>query len=189
MDVRRASPRRVRTGLVTAAALLGAACSQTPTRTATVVPPAPPPPQLYVYPAAGQDPTRLNRDRYDCHLWAVRQSHFDPSLSDTQPAQQVRVVSAGPPPGSGIVTGAVTGAVLGAAVSNPWNAEEGALIGAATGAVVGAIAEGAATSEAQRVEQLARNEPAVALATQQQRSVGYRRAMTACLVARGYSVR
>src|SRR5438874_7783258 len=38
-----------------------------------------------------------------------------------------RVVSAGPPPGTGTAVGAVTGAIIGAAISRPWEAATGAL--------------------------------------------------------------
>lgn len=36
--------------------------------------------QLYVYPAAGQTQQQLSNDRYDCHVWSVRQTNFDPTL-------------------------------------------------------------------------------------------------------------
>ena len=36
--------------------------------------------QLYVYPAAGQSEEQLGRDRYDCHVWSVGQTDFDPTL-------------------------------------------------------------------------------------------------------------
>jgi len=36
--------------------------------------------QLYVYPAAGQSQRQLADDRYDCHLWSVEQTSFDPTL-------------------------------------------------------------------------------------------------------------
>jgi hypothetical protein len=36
--------------------------------------------QLYVYPAAGQSERRLADDRYDCHVWSVEQTDFDPTL-------------------------------------------------------------------------------------------------------------
>lgn len=188
MDAHRASLLGARTGVVTAAAILGAACSQTPTRTATAMPPAPPPAQLYVYPADGQDPARLDRDRYDCHLWAVRQSRFDPSLPGTPAAQRVQVVRTGPPPGTAVAAGAFSGAVLGAAVGSPRNTGEGALIGAAAGAMVGAVAESAAADEARRIEDAERSRQG-AITGYDQRADGYRRALTACLEARGYAVR
>lgn len=36
--------------------------------------------QLYVYPAAGQTDEQLSSDRYDCHVWSVDQTDFDPTL-------------------------------------------------------------------------------------------------------------
>jgi hypothetical protein len=36
--------------------------------------------QLYVYPAAGQTQQQLSNDRYDCHVWSVDQTDFDPTL-------------------------------------------------------------------------------------------------------------
>src|SRR6185437_16851766 len=81
---------------------------------------APPPPQantdVYAYPQQGQSPEQQDRDRYDCHLWAVKQSGFDPSAPGVPPHERVRVVSAGPPPGAGTAVGAIAGAILGAAI-------------------------------------------------------------------------
>ena len=45
-------------------------------------PPAAPAPrmaELIVYPAHGQSAEQTDRDRYECHTWAVRQTGFDPS--------------------------------------------------------------------------------------------------------------
>jgi hypothetical protein len=36
--------------------------------------------QLYVYPAAGQSAAQLAEDRYQCHVWAVDATDFDPTL-------------------------------------------------------------------------------------------------------------
>ena len=189
MDASSVSRRSNMIVLAAATALLGAGCSQAPTRTVTTVSAVPTPPQLYVYPASGQVPAQLDRDRYDCHLWAVRQSRFDPSLPGTPPAQRVQVVRTGPPPGSGVAAGAFSGAVLGAAVASPRNTGEGALIGAAAGAMVGAIAESAAAEESRRMEQAQLAQQAAASAQAGRHADGYRRAITACLEARGYSVR
>lgn len=55
-----------------------------------VSPPQPPPPgvaarsaanEIYFYPARGQDERQQQQDRYECHQWAVGESHFDPSVS------------------------------------------------------------------------------------------------------------
>ena len=36
--------------------------------------------ELYVYPNEGQDEQQVSEDKYECHLWAVEQTGFDPSL-------------------------------------------------------------------------------------------------------------
>lgn len=171
------------------AALAGCAAGPTQPVTTTQVAPPPSPNQqaeVYVYPAGGQDERQLDRDRYECHRWAVRQSSFDPSLPGLPPHQRVRVVQSGPPPGAGVATGAVTGAVIGAAVSEPWEADEGALVGAAAGALLGAVVESSQVRQAQSV-QTQYDEAAIA---EQERLAGeYRRAIGACLEGRGYSVR
>jgi hypothetical protein len=43
--------------------------------------------ELYVYPARGQSTDQAQRDRYECHLWAVDQTRFDPSMGDADAAQ------------------------------------------------------------------------------------------------------
>lgn len=43
--------------------------------------------ELYVYPARGQSEEDTRRDRYECHLWAVDQTQFDPSMGDADGAQ------------------------------------------------------------------------------------------------------
>ncbi|MCU0975503.1 MAG: glycine zipper 2TM domain-containing protein [Steroidobacteraceae bacterium] len=182
-------PGRLTAGLVAAAALAGCASSPTPATTTQQVAPPPTPnqqAQVYVYPAGGQDERQLDRDRYECHRWAVRQSSFDPSLPGLPPQQRVQVVQAGPPPGAQVAAGAVTGAVIGAAVSNPWEQGEGALIGAAAGAVIGAVAESSQTRQVQAVQG---QYDQAAVSEQEQRAGQYRRAISACLEGRGYSVR
>jgi len=42
--------------------------------------------EIYVYPKNGQSEERQDRDRYECHLWAVDQSDYDPG-SDDQDAE------------------------------------------------------------------------------------------------------
>lgn len=154
-------------------------------------PPAPPAPSpmpnavVYFYPAQGQSATQQDRDKYECNDWAVKQSGFDPSAPNVPPHLRV-VASAGPPPGAGVATGAVGGALVGAAVSRPWEAGQGALVGAAAGAILGGIAESAAAEHAR--EQAAANANYARAAALEQQASNYRRAMSACLEGRGYSV-
>ena len=151
----------------------------------------PPPPQansdVFAYPQQGQSPEQQDRDRYDCHLWAVKQTGFDPSAPGVPPHERVRVVSAGgPPPGTGTAVGAIAGAILGAAIAGPRNAGFGAVAGAITGGAVGNASDQAqaAANTQVVVEQDARQS-----AVMEQKASNYRRAIGACLEARGYSVK
>src|SRR5690349_18028752 len=73
--------------LVASTSLLSASVeAPPPRRVARAAPPPPPPPaepapapptQVFVYPTGGQTEERLGRDRYECHLWAEKQSNFD----------------------------------------------------------------------------------------------------------------
>ena len=180
---------RITAGFIVATALAG--CASSPAQPVKTTQAAPPPApaqqaQVYVYPASGQDDRQLDRDRYECHRWAARQSGFDPSLPGLPPQQRVQVVRAVPPPGSQVAAGAVTGAVIGAAVSSPWDRGEGALVGAAAGAALGAVVEGA---QNQQIATVQSQYDQAAIAEQEQRAGEYRRAISACLDGRGYLVR
>lgn len=150
----------------------------------------PPPPQantdVFAYPQQGQSPEQQDRDRYDCHLWAVKQTGFDPSAPGVPPHDRVRVVSAGPPPGAGTAVGAIAGAILGAAISRPRDAGFGAVAGAIAGGAIGNASDQAQAAANQQVvvQQDSRQAAAV-----EQKASNYRRAIGACLEARGYSVK
>lgn len=162
----------------------------------TTPPPRPaPPPQaayagpppnttVYAYPQHGQSPDQQSRDRYECSLWAVHQTGFDPSAPNVPP--EYRVVASGPPPGTGTAIGAIAGAVIGAAISPGWDRGAGAVFGGLTGAMIGTA------SDAQREQ---RNEMEMSAQEQQQaaamteKASDYRRALSACLEGRGYSVK
>ena len=161
-----------------------AACVSEPSR--TDAPPTQPETRVFVYPLRDQPTERQDRDRYECHNWAVQQTGFDPSAAYVPTHLRV-VVTSGPAPGSGVATGAVAGAVIGAALSRPWETGRGALFGAIAGAVVGGIAESAAAQQA-REQAETRAEYARAAALEEQ-AREYVRALTACLVGRGYEVR
>ena len=34
---------------------------------------------MFFYPSQGQSPERQNKDKGECHVWAVQQSGFDPA--------------------------------------------------------------------------------------------------------------
>ena len=173
---------------ITLAGLALAGCvAQPPPRPVQRVPnEAPPPtPDVYAYPLHGQTPQQQDRDHYECSQWATQQTGFDPSAPGVPPHERVRVVSAGPPPGTGTAVGAVTGAIIGAAISRPWEAATGALAGAVVGGAIGNAADAANAQEARTVVVSDRRQAA----EQEQKAANYRRAIGACLDARGYSVR
>lgn len=108
----------------------------------------PAPTEVVVYPANGQSARRLDRDRYECHLWAVRESRYDPSRHARYSPPPPRV-EPDPPSGYSTTTGAVAGAVIGAAVANPHRTAEGAAIGAVVGGIAGSAEDRARESHAQ----------------------------------------
>jgi hypothetical protein len=139
---------------------------------------------VYAYPVQNQTPEQLDRDRYECSLWATQQTGFDPSAPNVPPSARVRVVSAGPPPGTGTAVGAIAGAILGAAVAGPRNGGAGAVVGAITGGALGAASD---ASRAQETTEYVVPNREAAMAIQQQAG-NYRRALSACLQGRGYTV-
>jgi Glycine zipper len=131
---------------------------------------------LMIYPARGQDQQTQDRDRFECHNWAVQQTGFDPTRAAVGPAP------APPPPQGGLLRGATRGAAVGAvggAIAG--DAGRGAAIGAGTGAVVGGI------RRADQQRQIDQQQQAQASANAA-RFNDYNRAMAACLQGRGYTV-
>lgn len=68
---------------------------------------------IYAYPAKGQSQSQQDRDRYECHSWAVKQTGFDPSRAQAA-ASDTHAVAKPPPPQGHVVKGAARGAALGA---------------------------------------------------------------------------
>jgi len=169
-----------------AAVLILGACATTPPPPTPAPQPAAPPVQVYFYPAKGQSAAQQDRDRYECYRWAVKQSGFDPSAPQLAPHQRIQVTPS-PPPGTSTAVGAVTGALLGAAVS-PGHPAEGAAVGAITGAAIGAGADAARQEQAAQVQSKIDQREAQRQARLEQQAASYRRAMTACLEGRGYTV-
>jgi hypothetical protein len=180
------NPPRPRVCLV--AALSGAmalsGCVTPPPRTVAVAPP--PPQKVFVYPANGQSPEQIERDRYECHVWAVQQTGVDPSRPDATPYERV-IVQRATPPGAGTAAGAIGGAILGSILAGPRNAGAGLVFGAATGAMVGTAAEANANTQARYQANLTQAQINAAAAAGRARSDSYRRALSACLTGRGYT--
>ncbi|HET7876985.1 MAG TPA: glycine zipper family protein [Methylomirabilota bacterium] len=129
----------------------------------------------YFYPSRGQSPEQQNRDRGDCHVWAVQQTGVDPGR-----------MAAPPPPQTGpqgqVLRGAGRGAALGAvggAIAG--DAGKGAAAGAAMGGLFGAMKR----ADQSKAQQEAYAQQQSAMAGQQ---AAYQRALAACMTGRGYSV-
>ena len=161
----------------------------------TAPPPRPPPPPpplalnttVYAYPLHGQSPQQLDQDRYECYLWAKQQTGFDPSAPNIPVQARVQVVS-GPPPGTNTAVGAVTGAALGAVLAPPWQRGFGAVAGALIGGAIGSSADAANAQRNAEANAQAQSYSSAQLAQIEQQAADYRRAMSACLEGRGYSV-
>lgn len=144
--------------------------------------------EIFVYPSKGQDSKRLDRDRYECHNWAVAQSHYNPSEPHLAPHQRIEVVAM-PPPGQSTVAGAVTGAVIGAAIGSPRDTGEGAVAGAIVGAIAGASSDAARRKDNEQVNNRVSAESQAERARLERQATDYRRAISACLEGRGYTVK
>ncbi|MBA4422063.1 MAG: glycine zipper family protein [Syntrophus sp. (in: bacteria)] len=143
--------------------------------------------QLYFYPKEDQTIERQSRDHYECYNWAVKQTGFDPGQSEIPSNQRVRVVPM-PPPGHDTATLAIAGAVLGALIGGPRHAVGGAMIGASTGAIAGAASDSARMESARQQEEAYAARDRARDAQLEAKAHGFRRAMSACMEGRGYSV-
>ena len=143
--------------------------------------------QVYFYPLKGQSTEQQSRDHYECYNWAVKQTGFDPSASSIPEAQRVKVVPM-PPPGHDTAILAVAGAVLGALIAGPIHAVGGAVIGAVGGGVTGAVSDASRQQYAQQMEEAYNRQDQALDAQYQGKASLFRRAMSACLEGRGYSV-
>jgi len=166
---------------LTAVLGLAACVTQPPPRTVSV--PAPQPQKIFVYPTNGQSAEQTDRDRYECHVWAVQQTGVDPSRSDGNPYERV-VVQPANPPGTGTAVGAIGGAILGALIAGPRNAGAGLLLGGATGAIVGTASDASAQQYANQTQAQIN----ASMVSGRARADSYRRALGACLQGRGYTI-
>ncbi len=146
------------------------------------------PGDVYIYPAEGQTSEQLERDRYECYLWASREAGFDPAAAEIPPQAEVVRVPVGENPKQGAtLAGTIIGAIAGAAIDHRH--DRGAVIGAGVGTVVGASIESQGKQQAikqaeEEADEIAREQQEIA-----NRNASYRRAFSACLEGRGYVVR
>ncbi len=137
---------------------------------------------LYIYPAKGQSQALQDKDRYECHSWAVKQTGFDPSRPSTTVASSDQ-----PKPYQPSQPHVVKGAARGAALGSVGGAITGnAGKGAAAGAAMGGLAGGFRRADERR--QQAGQQQAQAQGVNDNARNSYNRAMAACLQGRGYTV-
>lgn len=145
------------------------------------------PGDLYIYPANGQDNASLERDRYECYLWAVGETGFDPSTEEqVRPARLVRVPVKENPYEGATVKGTLTGAIAGVAIGD---SHESAAVGAIVGTIAGAIMESEGHRQAKEDARMDAEESFRRDSQVSARHADYKRAFSACLEGRGYVVR
>lgn len=133
---------------------------------------------MFIYPQKGQTQEQQSKDRNDCHTWAVQQAGFDPNAPAAAPQAGAQGSTGGE-----VVRGGARGAALGAlggAIAG--DAGKGAAIGAAVGGGGGLLKRGQAQRQA--AEQQAQQS-----AISEEQRANYKRAVSACLEARGYTVK
>ncbi len=162
-------------------AILGLALSAIPAAAGTS---APAKREMYIYPKAGQDTAQQDRDRYECHSWAVGQTGFDPSragLSVPVPPQDTKERGSS-------VRGAVGGAALGTAVGAITGSSIGksALIGAGAGFLGSTLKNRRAKRKAEKAYEA---DLAFSQRYLSHEVADYDRAMGACLEGRDYTVK
>ncbi len=145
---------------------------------------APAMPKQYVFPAKGQAPEQQKQDEAGCHAWAIQQTGFDPAMPPAPPAPKA---TPAPQQGAGLKS-AARGAAAGYIVGDLANDEggEGAAIGAVVGAARGRRKQAAAQQQTQQQNTAEQQQHAQKV---QQMQGEFLKARTACLEAKGYTVK
>lgn len=134
---------------------------------------------LFVFPSKNQDAATQDADEVACFKWAKEQTGFDPMNPTKVVAAQVDQS----PDGTAVV-GAAGGAAAGAAIGAiAGDAGEGAAIGAIVGSLRGRRA-----SVARKHEQQAANNKTAA-AREEALMGNYKKAFSACMEGKGYTVK
>jgi hypothetical protein len=134
---------------------------------------------LYVFPAKDQDQNTQDADEMACYKWAIQETGVDPINPPEIKAAQVDKSVDGT-----AVVGAAGGAAAGAAI--------GAIAGdAGKGAAIGAVVGGLRGRRAKVVgdhnQQVANNQAAAA--AEKEMMANFNKAFTACMEAKGYTVK
>ena len=139
-----------------------------------------------IYPAKGQSPEQMKKDKGECYSWAIDETGFDPANTEapaktvTTALPQEKVVGSGSMvrgAAGGAAVGAVTGAIMG-------DAGKGAAAGAAGGALIGGIRKRREVKSAPTSETHTNPEYTQYAAARDK----FNRAVKACMSGRGYGV-
>ncbi len=156
---------------------------------------------LYVFPADGQSQEQTEQDKLACNQWAVGETNYDPrnppTAADANPsasAIEEPLLSCSGGGASGAAKGAAGGYVAGKLVNGKTS--KSTKLGALTGGVASSQNKKACEAENAQIQQ--RNQQRRAQAEQQAIASGYKppgtpneykRAYSACLEAKGYTVK
>jgi uncharacterized protein (DUF2062 family) len=130
---------------------------------------------LYVYPQKAQSANQQLKDESQCYTNAKTQTGYDPNATTTASAPSKQDQKSG---GEPIAQGAVRGAVISGATGGD------AAEGARRGAILGGI-----KAKRQQKQETEQTDKQTAAAKTQQPLDNFKRSLSACLDARGYSVR
>jgi hypothetical protein len=138
---------------------------------------------LFIYPAKDQSPDQQKKDEAACYDWAEANTGLTlvAGQVDTDAAAKAGAKNAGEGRvAGGAVAGATTGLAIGAIAGDAGK-------GAAIGAVAGSV--GGVRSRINAKQTAARSSAQQAVQANQQAVDQFKKAASACLEARGYSVR
>ena len=133
---------------------------------------------LHAFPAKDQTPQQRQTDEAACYSWAKQDSGFDPIVAGSN---AVASAYSAPPTGLGI-RGAAAGAAGGAAIGAiAGDVGKGAAIGATAGVIRGRVVQRRAQAQVKQQAQ-AKSQ------TQKAGLENFKRAFSACMEGKGYSV-
>ena len=141
---------------------------------------------LIVFPAKEQTPEVQPGEEQQCYAWAHQNTGIDPALVKANPDSAAKVAKAKMDSATvgvavgGAAKGAAAGALIGAVTGD---AGTGAGVGAVGGAIAGRRAKKQASAKAAQAGAAAANAQAAELINT------FKKAMTACLEGKGYTVK
>ena len=132
---------------------------------------------LFPFPTNDQSQQQQKVDEFECYKWAMEQTGIDPL---NLPKVEVEIQSG---PTGGAVRGAARGAAAGAAIGAiTGDAGQGAAVGAAAGGMAGR--RGGKQAQAQQNQQAQAN----AAAAEAETKNTFKKAFSACLSGKGYTI-